>query len=247
MHLNEARKTAWNEGRNVRVVGYPNADDFLSGKYAQVWKQPADRKQRKRLIWAPHYAITPEFGLLARSNFLDMAQPMLEIAEKYHDELQIAFRPHPRLLTELYKHPLWGKERTDSYYEQWANGTNTQLETVGFIDLFMTSDGMVHDSGSFAVEYHYSLNPVMFVSQDIAPLLATQCEFGKSAYKMHYIGKNMDDVEQFITNVVVGGNDTMRSWREWFYTEHLLPPGGHTVAQNTLDDLIYSLYVEDDE
>ena len=246
MHLEEARKTAWNKGTNVRVVGYPNADDFLSGKYADVWKK-IDSKPRKRLIWAPHYAITPEFGLIARSRFLEMAQPMLEMAERLKDEIQIAFKPHPRLLTELYKHPQWGKERTDAYYQQWEAGTNTQLETGDFVDLFMTSDGMVHDSGSFAVEYHYSLRPVMFVSQDMAPLLATQSEFGKTAYKMHYIGKGMADVEHFVADVVIAGNDTMRSWREWFYTEHLLPPGGRSVAQNTLDDLIYSLYVEDDE
>lgn len=246
-HQSEARKTAWNKGRNVRVVGYPNADDFLSGHYVDVWKKMADDKHRKRLIWAPHYAVTPEFGLIARSNFLTMADQMLELAQKHTDDLQIAFKPHPRLLTELYRHPEWGKERTDAYYDKWASSENTQLETAGFVDLFMTSDAMVHDSGSFAVEYHYSLKPVMFVSTDMEPLLATQGELGKAAYKMHYIGKDMAEVEHFICDVVIGGNDTMRSWREWFFNEYLLPPGGKSVAQNTLDDLTYSLFVDEDE
>lgn len=245
-HQAEARKTAWNKGRNVRVVGYPNADDFLRGKYSDVWK-PIDDKPRKRIIWAPHYAITPKFGLIARSMFLTVADGMLELAKCHADELQIAFKPHPRLLTELYAHPEWGKERTDAYYRAWADGCNTQLETGDFIDLFMTSDAMVHDSGSFAVEYHYSLNPVMFLSSDIEALLATQGEIGKAAYKMHYIGNDMADIERFVGDVVMAGHDTMRNWREWFFNEYLLPPGGKSVAQNTLDDLVYSLFVEEDE
>lgn len=245
MHLAEAQKTATNKGRNVRVVGYPNADDFLSGNYADVWKHPSDGKTRKRLIWAPHYAISPEFGLIARSNFLSMAQPMLELAQTLSGQLQVAFKPHPRLLTELYNHPDWGKRRTDDYYAAWANGENTQLETGGFVDLFMTSDGMVHDSGSFAVEYHYTLNPVMFVSSDMEPLLKTQSDFGKLAYKLHEVGAGMADVERFVKETVLGGKDRMRSWREWFYTEYLLPPNGKTVAQNTLNDLNLSIFGDD--
>ena len=244
-HLAQAQKTASNHGRNVRVVGYPNADDFLRGNYEDVWKQTDDGKKRKRLIWAPHYAITPAFGLIARSNFLSMAQGMLDLAKNLADELQIAFKPHPRLLTELYKHSDWGKERTDAYYQQWESGYNTQLASGDFVDLFMTSDAMVHDSGSFAVEYHYTLNPVMFISNDMDALLKTQSEFGKLAYKFHEIGRGMEDVERFIREVVIEGKDRMRSWREWFYTEYLLPPNGKSVAQNTLNDIVSSIFDED--
>ncbi len=245
LHLQEAQRTAWNHGRNVRVVGYPNADDYLRGSFDEsVWKHVADGRRRKRVVWAPHYSITPEFGLVARSQFLTLAEPMLALAEALSGEVQFAFKPHPRLLTELYRHPDWGRERTDAYYRRWAGGATTQLDTGGFVDLLMTSDAMVHDSGSFAVEYHYSLNPVMFTSPDLEPLLATQSEFGRTAYKLHYLGRDMADVERFVRDVVLAGHDDMRSWREWFFNEHLLPPGGKSVAQNTLDDLVYSLFNE---
>ena len=245
MHLKEAQATAWNQGRNVRIVGYPNADDFLRPTFDDsVWKRMDDGIRRKRIIWAPHYSITPEFGLVPRSQFLAMAGPMWTLAQELKNEIQVAFKPHPRLLTELYRHPDWGRERADACYKQWADGENTQLETGGFVDLFMTSDAMIHDSGSFAVEYHYSLKPVMFTSPDLEPLLATQSEFGRTAYKMHYQGRGMDEVERFVREVVMGGHDPLRQWREWFFNEHLLPPGGKTVAQNTLDDLVYSLFNE---
>ena len=105
----------------------------------------------------------------------------------------------------------------------------------------MTSDAMVHDSGSFAVEYHYSQRPVMFVAQDMAPLLETQSEFGKLAYSLHYQGKNMDDVKRFVEQVVLGGDDPLMAQRKDFFTQHLVPPHGQTVAQNTMDELRLAL------
>lgn len=241
LHLKEAQTTASNKGRNVRVVGYSNADDYLNSTFNDVWKQQADGNRRLRIVWAPHYSIVEQFGLVPRSNFLWMAQAMLDFATKYEDKIQLAFKPHPRLLTELYKNPEWGKEKTDAYYAQWESRQNTQLETGGFIDLFMTSDAMIHDSGSFAVEYHYSRKPVMFVSRDLNSILATQSEFGKLAYDMHYIGKTTDDIESFVTHVVMEGNDSLKAQRDKFYNNYLLPPNGKTVAENTMIDLIESL------
>lgn len=240
MHLAEARRVARNHGANVRVVGYPNADDFLTGTHADRWKL-SDRRL-KRIIWAPHYAIADEFGLAARSNFLWMAQPMLQLARTHTADLQIAFKPHPRLLTELYNHPDWGQERADNYYRQWATGGNTMLETGDYVDLFMTSDAMIHDSGSFVVEYHYTGCPVMFISQDMEQVLSTQSEFGREAYRHCYVGANTADIERFINNVVLAGVDPMRAERERFRTTYLMPPAGKTVAQATVDDIVQSLY-----
>ena len=245
LHLQEAQRVATNHGRNVRVVGYPNADDYLRGTYDQVWK-PTGR-QLKRIIWAPHYSIVPEFGLPPRSNFLWMADLMLQIAHEQGDRLQLAFKPHPRLINELYRHPNWGQQRTDAYYAQWQQGENTQLEAGDFIDLFMTSDAMIHDSGSFAVEYHYTRQPVMFVSSDMSPILSTQSEFGRKAYDLHYIGKDEADVRRFIDDVVLGNNDPLRPQREQFFNDYLQPPHGKTVAENTLDDIIESLELRDYE
>lgn len=239
LHLKEAQHTASNKGSNVRVVGYSNADDYLCNEFADVWK-PCQTNV-KRIVWAPHYSIVEKYGLVPRSNFLWMAKYMVELATENHDKLQIAFKPHPRLINELYKHPDWGKEKADAYYKSWQDMPNTQLETGGFIDLFMTSDAIIHDSGSFAVEYHYSRKPAMFVSRDMTRLLETQSEFGKLAYAMHYIGESCDDIKNFINDVVLDGKDSLKAEREKFYSDYLLPPGGRCVAQNTINDLVESL------
>lgn len=243
LHLKEAQKVADNHGRNVRVVGYANADDYLRPKHdSAVWKTPADGKPRKRIIWAPHFSVIKETSALPpRSNFLWMAQLMLDIAKEYADRIQIAFKPHPSLLTQLYQVKDWGRWRADEYYAQWQQMENTQLETGEFTDLFMTSDAMIHDSGSFAAEYHYSQNPVMFVSKDMRPIYATLSEFGKQAHDMHYIGTDEADIRWFINEVVLNGDDPMRPKRRQFYEDYLLPPNQNSVAQNIVNDIVESL------
>lgn len=241
-HLALARETAWNHGRNVRVVGYPNADDFLRGHFSDPWKPMPDGKHRLRLIWAPHHTINGGAGFILRANILWMAPLMLRIAHDYADRLQIAFKPHPRLYTVLCNQPGWGKEKTDAFYRQWATMPNTQLETGSYVDLFMTSDAMLHDCGSFSIEYHYSLKPVMFVSTNMQEFLKSESDFARAAYAVHYIGKDEAQILDFINRVVLGGNDPMLPQRQAFFNRYLLPPGGKTVAQNIYDDLTQSLF-----
>lgn len=243
-HLEEARHVAANHGRNVRVVGYANADEYLRADHPSPWKTIADGHRRKRIIWAPHFSIKQTTGFVPRSNFLWMADLMVQLAKEYSDEIQVAFKPHPALLTLLYEHDEWGRERADEYYQQWQTMENTQLETGQFVDLFMTSDAMVHDSGSFAVEYHYSRRPVMFMSKDMGSIVSTLSDFGKQAYGLHYVGQNEIDVRRFITEVVLQGNDPMLPQREQFFNDYLLPPGGKSVAQNMLDDIVASLSLQ---
>ena len=234
---NDAKELSSVGDINVRVVGYPNADEFMK-QPTDVWK-PQDKK-KKRVIWAPHFTIWGD-GWSQNSNFLWMSSLMLDIAEEYIDRIQFAFKPHPRLLSELYKHPDWGKEKADDYYKQWETMQNGQLETGSFFNLFMTSDAMIHDSGSFVAEYLYSGNPVMYVIEDLTPLLNVANEFGKMIYSAHYIGKNESDIRLFITETVLSGNDPLKEERHSVKEKYLLPPNGKTVAENTMDDLLKSL------
>ncbi len=239
--LKEAQKTAWNQGRNVRIVGYPMTDDYCKSSHINTWKKINDGKKRKRVIWAPHFSFDDKFGQLPRGNFLWMADFMVEVAKKYKALIQFTFKPHPRLLTELYDHPEWGKSKTDAYYKLWAEMENTQVEMGDYVDLFMTSDGMVHDSGSFVIEYNYTNKPVMFVSRDIEKFLTGQTNFSKEAFKVLLIGKNEKEILNFLESAILNGQDEMSSLRKNFCNRYLNPPNNKSVAQNTLDDLVSSL------
>ena len=236
LHKKDAEVLALRKSRNVEVVGYPTADDFLSGKYVDRWKCSSNKK---RLIWAPHFTIN-NGGYLYQSNFLWMSKTMIDIAAEYSEMLHIVFKPHPRLFSELCNHKLWGEDKAREYYKLWETMENTQVETGEFIDLFMTSDAMIHDCGSFSVEYHYSEKPVMYVAKDFEKQLEDKNTFGKFAMRQHYVGCNKEDIVGFIENVVLGEQDYMKSGRIQFKRDFLLPPNGKSVAENIMDVFVKS-------
>ena len=231
LHLKDSQIYSLSKGINMEVVGYPTADNFLKKSHRDNWKK---NDLKKRIIWAAHYSISSD-GIVAQSNFLWLSALMLELAKSYKESIQIAFKPHPRLFNALCNHPEWGENRTRQYYEQWATMENTQIETGEFVDLFMTSDAMIHDCGSFAVEYHYSEKPVMYIATDFERQVEEKNEFGKLAMRQHYVGTSEPDIVRFIEDVVLAGNDPMKEGRVQFKKDYLLPPNEKTVAENTMD------------
>ena len=213
-------------GENTVVSGCTFADDILQ-QVDDCWKIKDNKL--KRIIWAPHHSILPT-DALNYSNFLEVAEPMLELAKKYADKVQFAFKPHPRLLDKLYKLDNWGVKKADSYYQQWAQLPNTMYVSGNYVSLFKYSDAMIHDCSSFTGEYLFTHKPVMYLTK--ADHLDFMNEFGRLCFEQHYKGNSISDVEAFIQNVVIGGDDFMRTNREQFYKNYLQPPHGRNVAQN---------------
>ncbi len=238
LHLQNARDLSLVKGKNVRVVGEPHADDFSAPIKNDPWKC---KDNRKRIIWAPHFQIVPN-EMFYRPSFIWTHKTMLEIAKKYQDQLLIAFKPHPRLFSELCKHPDWGEQRAKEYYDLWVNMPNTQIEDGEFVELFKTSDALIHDCGSFTAEYQYTKKPCMFLTRDILSVRQELCPFGIQCFDNHYIGQTEEEVVKFIEETVLMGIDPKKEAREQFFNEFLLPPNGHTTAENTYNDLVKSLF-----
>jgi len=221
------------EMKNIVVTGYPIYDEYKAAKGdTSIWKS-SDLKF-KRVIWAPHHTIEGHDGVLKFSTFIENAEEMLSLVEKYKDSIQFVFKPHPLLMSVLYHHPQWGKERTDAYYNNWANGVNSALVNGSYIELFKSSDAMIHDCGSFIVEYLYTKKPVMYLGHSREEQSNV---VGRKAYCCHYHGDNIEDVQRFLDNVVLDGNDNMKQIREEFYDEVLLPPNDCSVAENMIHEI----------
>lgn len=219
---------------NCVVTGYLTADVYSSiEEKGDDWK--LKDKKLKRIIWAPHHTIEGQTGWIQLSTFLLYYNFMLQMAEEYKGKVQFVFKPHPLLKPALYGHSDWGKARTDAYYDQWNNGENTTFVNGDYEDLFKSSDAMIHDCGTFTIEYLYVNKPVMFL--DTYDVQSQFNEFSKEAYKCHYIGKSEKDIKDFIEMVVIGGEDSYEEKRKSFYDEYLLPPNGITVAENIINDL----------
>lgn len=213
-------------GDNYFNVGNVIYDRISANNLTDVpWKDKGHGK--KRIIWAPHHTIGDN-DTLPFSTFLLISDAMVSLAQKYEASLEIAFKPHPILRERLYE--IWGESKTEKYYKLWHNMPNTILALGDYVSLFKSSDAMIHDCSGFMLDYLYTLKPVLFVSknktEDYLSSYALKC------YKLHYHGATVDDIENFITDVVMGGNDSMYPKRYEFYQRELLPPNDVTAANN---------------
>lgn len=238
IHKKIAEQYATIKGTNVIVSGYPSSDIFFNKEYdpVDVWKIK-DRKI-KRIIWAPHHLMKE---LSQPSTFLKYYGLMLEIAKQYEDKIQIALKPHPVVKYKLYTYPEWGKERTDRYFEQWKQLNNGQLVEGFYDDLFLTSDALIHDCGSFITEYIYTKKPSLFMISNNEVMKGWN-EYGEKALKVLYHGYSENDIYNFIDNIVIKNDDLMKDRRLNFLAEVLTPPNGETASKNIYDYLVRTLF-----
>ncbi|MGN0014146.1 MAG: CDP-glycerol glycerophosphotransferase family protein [Candidatus Gastranaerophilaceae bacterium] len=211
MTLEMSKKYAFNKGVNGYFLGYTKIDDLNDKNYIpkDVWKKQATPK--KRIIWAPHHSIENDKEHFGFSMFMELHEFMFELAEKYKDKIQIAFKPHPLLKGRLATQ-VWDKEKTEEYYNKWQEIENCQLEDGVYTDLFLTSDAMIMDSVSFMCEYTAMNKPCLFTVRDESVNhkfneLGTLI-FDKCLYKSGADYKN--DIIRFVEDVVLNGDDYIK-------------------------------------
>ena len=236
LSLQCAKKASRTGGHQMYVSGYPGIEAYIDKTYVSgddCWKVKGHT--HKRIIWAPHHTIYPVEGI-QYSCFLSYSDFMLQMARKYQDEVEFAFKPHPILKNRLYE--VWGKEKTDDYYAQWAEMPNTILQEGEYTDLFLSSDAMIHDSGSFIIEYMYVDKPVMLTMREDRNGKYDFSQTASACLENYYVARNEDQIEQFIQNVI-SGTDPMKEQRTRFVHDVLLPEG--MPSENILNDILDSI------
>lgn len=237
MHEDFSHKYLKKNNFNTKVTGFPGLDPLYERKEtnSKVWKNT--NENLKRIIWAPHHTIDNDKNFLSYSNFVKYAQFMLELNHKYKESIQMAFKPHPILRLKLYKHKDWGKEKTNIYYNRWAEMPNGQLEEGDYLDLFASSDAMILDSASFMVEYLFTGKPSLFTKRD-KDIEKRFNDFGKLIYHKLYHANNENDITNFINKVVLGSKDIMFEDRNNIFRNIVLPPKGKTASENIFNELL---------
>lgn len=216
---------------NIHITGYPSLDRIHLADYKPsiVWKE-FDDNSAKRIIWAPHHAIEGQGSGLDYSCFVNYSEYFFELLESINN-IQMAFKPHPLLKVKLYNDQDWGKEKTDAYFKKWDDLPNGQLEEGDYIDLFFTSDAMMLDSASFIAEYLYFDKPILFTMRD-DNVKDRFNSFGRMVFNYMYTAKNSVEVENFIQDAVIKQNDFLKTGRNHFLNDTILPKNGKTASEN---------------
>ncbi len=220
--------------RNIKVTGVPMQDILLQPKENLVdpWK---DKTGKKRIIYAPHHSIKGTNGDgIEFATFLEFGEPLLKFAKKYSDKISIAFKPHGTLYPKLVR--LWGKDKTDAYYSEWAQMPNTQYEDGDYVSLFKYSDAIIHDCASFIIEYLYMDKPSMYLVSE-SNSIEDMFGFVQKGYMSYEHGQNINDIEGFIQRVVAGV-DVKKDERHNCIMNELLPPYGKSSCENIINMIL---------
>lgn len=227
---NTSKDISANNGDNVRMVGYTFGETLLSN----IKKNPI-KNGKKKIIYAPHHTVK-DGDPLALSTFIVNGEKIKEISDIYINDVDFYFKPHPLLKSRLYNHIDWGKEKTDKYYSSWGDNYISE----DYVDLFYASDAMIHDCGSFLIEYMYLNKPMAYMIRD-CDLENRFNEMGKMALGVvPHIYKH-EDILNFIDNVITG-EDEYKLQRFNFIKKFIMKEEYLHPSQNIIDVIKDEIY-----
>lgn len=221
--------------RHGYASGHPKMDGLAvhGDEMRFAWKMA--QPDAKKIIWAPHWSIR---GGVEFATFQWNWQFFYDYA-KEHPETSWIVKPHPNLLVTAVSYGIFSSEKEfQEYLDAWDSLPNAKVVTGAYYhEIFATSDAMVLDSGSFVAEYQYTGKPLLFLTRDTQKTN----DFGHDLMQRLYRadGKDHAEIEDFIEDVVLRGNDTMQQERQAFFREHLdyIGRNGKTASEFIFDEI----------
>lgn len=222
------RKYGMLRGRNVVFSGYAKMDYFYeTRKWTEedirgIWKIPEGKNayEMRRVIIAPHHAMAGYGGILF-STFPKNAYFLLYLAKKYQDQIAFIYKPHPNLRLRAVEAGVFESyEEYDDYVREWDSLPNAKVvQESSYLEIFDTSDGMIMDSISFIAEYLYVNKPLLFLKRNGQAFNQLGTKLMR-AYNTAW-GEDYCEIEQFLQNVILNGNDEKKELRKTIWQEEL--------------------------
>ena len=197
--------------------GYSRMDVFFKEKNKLVFNWKMARPDSKKIIYAPHWSINAG---VKYATFQWNYQFMYEFA-KAHPETSWVFKPHPNLLFSAVKEKVFPSiEAFEEYLQKWNDLPNAQVYTGAYYQaIFATSDGMIHDCGSFTAEYQYVDKPMIYLTRKGAVFN----ELGHIILNVSYLvdGKDFASIASLMQKIFIEGNDYKAAMRKEIFDKYL--------------------------
>lgn len=197
--------------------GYPKMDIFFKDKANCKFEWKSARRNAKKIVWAPHWSINEG---IRYATFQWNYRFMYEFA-KAHPEISWVVKPHPNLLYSAVSTGLFPTAKAFlQYLKDWNALPNAQVVTGGYYqEIFATSDGMIHDCGSFIAEYQYTHKPMIYLRRDTQKFN----DLGAAILNVSYLvdGQDLNGIAALMQKVFIEGNDPKFRERLKFFNEHL--------------------------
>ena len=218
--------------------GYPKMDEFFDKKRIFSFSWKLTRPDARKIIYAPHWSIN---GATNYATFQWNYKFMYEFA-KAHPEISWVVKPHPALFFSSIKEKIFASPaRMEEYFRKWNDLPNAQVYTGNYYQsIFATSDGIIHDSGSFIAEYQYVDKPMIFLTREGEVFNGLGDKILSASYLVD--GKNLDAIAAEIQRVFIEGNDDKAAARRKVFDEYLNYPKNLGMSSS---EFIYKCITDD--
>lgn len=230
--LDDYIKNGFVNGDNAVVAGYSKIDELydITRKLDRTSSHTYNGKVYDRVvILAPHHSLEGGFNATMHlSNFLKYADFFQELPGKFKNILFV-FRPHPALFFLLKQDRFWGEQKVEDYLKKIQQNDNLIFSTEGdYFHWFAASDAMIHDCGSFTVEYLYADKPCCYMLKSEDEIDEQFNDFGKQCLECYCHALSEEDIVRFIQEEVLQGKDSRKRIRTKFAHEVLMKDYPHS-------------------
>lgn len=213
-------------GTNADLAGYIKMDGYAHAAAARA------ESQTPRVLVALHHSVDGGTNkALSLANFVRYSDFFMELPDKF-PQVEFLFRPHPFLFTIMSRKGQWGKQKTEQYIEELKAKKNVIWSDGGdYFPEFAASDACIQDCGSYLVEYVYTKKPCCYMLKQPEDIDAKFAPLGKKCLDTCYIAYDIEAIERFMREVVLGGVDQKAAARERLASEIMLNyPNAASVA-----------------
>lgn len=194
------------KGSNVVLAGYAKMDG-----YARLSNNTNNFLNRKKILIAPHHTIN--MPSLPLSNFLSYYNFILELPDLF-PEIDFVFRPHPLLFTAMKNNNFWTEQQVSEYINQIESKGIVYSHGGDYLNVFSECDAIIHDCGSFTVEWLFTGKPGCFVwNPDLNDKHFT--ELMKQSLTEFDIARSREDIIDFIKKVILIDDCENHQMKEW--------------------------------
>ncbi len=159
--------------RRVVVTGHPKIDNIVT-RCGPLKRPPPSDGARKTVLWCPHFSV--EGG--GWSTFMALHEAILGFFESRPPDLRLIVRPHPLFFGRLAEISADGgltESRLRQRFRQPPWIDFDEAEDYG--DVFLQSDALMTDAGSFLLEYLPTEKPILYLHNPDGPGLNESATF----------------------------------------------------------------------
>lgn len=174
------------------VAGFPGVSELKWQPMAAV------ENDEVNILWAPHWTTTLGGETRVLFDWFEMLCDLRSEIEATGKKCQIMFRPHPRLLANL------KPSQRNSLESVLKSRTFLVSRGQGVAADFNWSSVLIHNSGSFTIEYLLTGKPGIFLNLD-SDVFSNLTPLGQKALRLNLVVDSLEAMRTALLNTMGDG------------------------------------------